>query len=93
MVQDIDAEVERVLNASANFRRNILSLDQVYEATMNDKKIEVITNVLYSEQQEHKTDFPIGRYKITVNLSSFNLKIFNIDINSENTYQHMHVKY
>ena len=85
--EDVTTQAERILDIQIHTKevleRNIQVANVIYVAW---KELIVDTVPLFHES------IPIGRYQIKLNLQSWNLRVFNLDIASTETYQHPHIQ-
>lgn len=84
---DYKVEAERILEIQMSTKTILEKNEQIASVEYIPwQKLVVDTVPLWNSNQ------PIGRYRITLTLNAWWLKVFNLDIGKEDEYQHPHIR-
>lgn len=92
MSPDFTEEAKRILDAELHLKDNLMKNKQVANIIyVMDEQLTVETVPLFCWEPDG-AKFPIGRFRMVVKLSAWDLRITNLDIGNEGTYQHPHIQ-
>lgn len=87
-VLDVEEEAKKQVEYKINFIKDIKQNKQVSSIRIvTDDFIEFDTEPIFSDCW----NLPIGKYKAFINLKTWEVRIKNLDINSDREYQHPHI--
>ena len=94
MTRDFTVEAHNILDIQLHLKDKLMKNKQITLISyVIGKELNFETVPLRCTDPEvPTTHYPVGRYKVWINLATRDLKIHNIDIGTNNEYQHPHIQ-
>jgi hypothetical protein len=84
--ENFRTEAEKIYEIQMNMKNILENNEQITKVDYEPgTRLTIITKPMWHEK------YPLGKYRIDINLARWGLKIFNIDIDDARTYQHPHI--
>ena len=94
MTSDFAEEANQILDMQLNLKDRLMKNKQIASVSYVIGKQLIFETVPLrcTDPEVPAANYPIGRYRVDINLTNRDLKIHNIDIGTRNEYQHPHVQ-